>query len=140
LTTVSIILPLWHPWGVRPLVQAARPADPPGVPPTSARTTWPRRPASAAASTIGRIERGEAIPGVETFISLAQALELEPVLVPPHIGKFLDLDTDDISAIVRAAAVAVEDETGAARPTCVAGHLALARLKARPPQQTEEVA
>jgi transcriptional regulator with XRE-family HTH domain len=90
--------------------------------------------------TVGRMERGEAIPGVETFISLALALELEPVLVPPHIGKFLDLDTDDISAIVRAAVVAVEDDLVLPADLRRRANLALALLKARPPQQTEEVA
>jgi transcriptional regulator with XRE-family HTH domain len=86
-------------------------------------------------TTIGRIERGEAMPGIETFIAWAQALDLEPVLVPPSIGKFLDLDLDEISSIVRAAAHAVEDETMLSTDLRRRVHLALARLKTRPPQR-----
>jgi transcriptional regulator with XRE-family HTH domain len=59
-------------------------------------------------TTVGRIERGEAIPGADTLIAHAAALGHEVVLIPPHLAQFLALSTADISAIVRAASLAID--------------------------------
>jgi transcriptional regulator with XRE-family HTH domain len=82
-------------------------------------------------TTIGRIERGEALPGVDTFVAHARALGLEPALVEPALVRFLDLPVEDISAIVRAAAIAVDD--GLVLPTDIRrrAHTALGRLQPR---------
>lgn len=91
-------------------------------------------------ATIGRIERGEAIPGVETFIAIAQALGMEPVLVEPHLARFFDLPVDDISAIVRAAAIAAGD--GLVLPSDLTRRVqvALGRLRERRDEQPGAVA
>jgi len=91
-------------------------------------------------TTIGRVERGEAIPGVETFIAHAQALQLEPVLVPPHIARFLDLEVEDISAIVRAAAISADD--GLVLPSDLARRVkvSLAKLQAPAPAASDRPA
>lgn len=57
-------------------------------------------------TTLGRIERGESTPGVDTLLALTHALGLEVVLVPPNLARLLALDESDIVSLVRAATAA----------------------------------
>ena len=54
-------------------------------------------------NTVGRVERGEALPSVETYIGIAQAVGLEPTNVRPKVALLLDLPDHDLDVIVYAA-------------------------------------
>lgn len=57
-------------------------------------------------TTVGRIERGEVVPSIDTLLAHAAALDLEVALVPPHVARLLEMDNRDLIAIVQAATAA----------------------------------
>lgn len=64
------------------------------------------RVGAVSRQTIGRIEAGDSVPGIDTVLALCEALDLEVAFVPPHLHRLLRLSQADMVAIIRAAAAA----------------------------------
>ncbi len=60
-------------------------------------------------TTLGRIERGESVPGIDTVIAVADAVGLKVELVPDYMSRLLSLSVDEIKALVHAASRATDD-------------------------------
>lgn len=61
-----------------------------------------------ARSSVSHIEGGSVIPKVNAVIGYASGVNLQVALVPPQLARLLELDLEDVVAIVRAARVAAQ--------------------------------
>jgi transcriptional regulator with XRE-family HTH domain len=62
-------------------------------------------------SSVSHIECGTVVPKIDYVVGYADLVQLQVALIPPQLARLMELELDDVVAIMRAARVAAQRKT-----------------------------